>query len=49
MRIDYIAFLLGDTMAKIVQNYPHPTLLMLKERVETATGWEKLVCDRSRT
>jgi hypothetical protein len=38
MRIEDIAFLLGNTTDTIVQNYLHPTPLMLKERVERAMG-----------
>jgi integrase len=41
MRIDDIAFLLGDTKDTIVQNYLHPTPLLLKERAEREVGWEE--------
>jgi integrase len=41
MRIEEIAFLLGDTTDTVVQNYLQPTPLMLKERVQRAMGWEE--------
>jgi integrase len=41
MRIEDIAFLLGDTTETIVNNYLHPTPLMLRERVSRAMKWEE--------
>jgi integrase len=41
MRIEDIAFLLGDTTETIVNNYLHPTPLMLRERVSRAMEWEE--------
>lgn len=40
MRIEDIAFLLGDEVDTIVKNYLHPTPLMLRERVAKAMRWE---------
>jgi integrase len=41
MRIEDIAFLLGDTTETIVNNYLDPTPLMLRERVSRAMRWEE--------
>lgn len=40
MRIEDIAFLLGDSVSTIVETYLHPTPLMLREIVANAMGWE---------
>ena len=41
MRIEDIAFLLGDKVETIVNRYLHPTPLMLRERVAKAMKWEE--------
>jgi integrase len=40
MRIEDIAFLLGDEVSTIVSVYLHPTVSMLKRKVWTAMGWD---------
>ena len=40
MRIEDIAVLLGDKVDTIINNYLHPTPLMLRERVAKAMKWE---------
>lgn len=40
MRVEDIAFLLGDKVETIVGTYLHPTPMMLRERVSEAMGWE---------
>jgi integrase len=39
VRLEDIAFLLGDTVDTIRQNYLHPTSLMLREIVSNAFNW----------
>ena len=39
MRIEDIAFLMGDTVDMIRTRYLHPTPMMLRERVAKAMGW----------
>ena len=39
MRIEDLAFLLGDTVETVVQIYIHPTALILKDRVYKAMAW----------
>ena len=40
LRIEDLAFLLGDTPETIISKYLHPTPLMLRERVDKAYRWE---------
>ncbi len=40
MRIEDVAFLLGDTVDTIITKYLHPTPLMLRERVDKAMKWD---------
>lgn len=47
MRIEDVAFLLGDEPNTIIQNYLHPTPKMLKKRVDEAMGWGKTKPDNS--
>lgn len=39
MRIEDIAYLLGDTVETIRERYLHPTPMMLRKRVSKAMGW----------
>jgi len=41
MRIEDLAFLLGDKVDTIVNHYLHPTPAMLRKRVATAMGWDR--------
>lgn len=40
VRIEDIAFLMGDTVETVTKIYIHPTPLMLRERIAKGWGWE---------